>query len=45
MNEISSFKNYSDAKSFVTQLTSPYTQSAWGSNGRRDSSYGFSSIL
>ena len=28
MNEISSFKNYSDAKSFVTQLTSPYTQSA-----------------
>ena len=28
MNEISSFKNDSDVKSFVTQLTSPYTQSA-----------------
>ena len=45
MNEISSFKNDSDAKSFVTQLASPHTQSAWGSNGRRDSSCGFSIIL
>ena len=44
MNEILSFKNDSDVKSFVTQLTSPYTQSARGSNGRRDSSCGFNSI-